>query len=173
VAPQQQSSPSLPVAALREPSSTHRDSMRYFQRPGHCFPLCYQPGGVLSRPGHTEASYDLTVLAGLTQCPGGVLAEIVREDGQVMRYEELQVFAKKHRLVVTSVQDLIAYRLEELWNQRHHPQEDRRMEACAAVQALYAKHAYTPPGTTTTTATTTTTTTRDPRSSDSSSQEHR
>jgi 3,4-dihydroxy-2-butanone 4-phosphate synthase len=74
------------------------------------FPLRYRPGGVLVRGGHTEASLDLTRLAGLQ--PAGVLAEVVNDDGSLMRLDDLKVMAVKHNLVVTSVQDIIAYRLE-------------------------------------------------------------
>lgn len=81
-----------------------------FQRPGHVFPLRYKKGGVLTRAGHTEASLDLTRLAGLH--PGGVLAEIVHDDGSLMRLPSLIEFSKKHGLILTSVQDLIAYRME-------------------------------------------------------------
>ncbi|EKX50961.1 hypothetical protein GUITHDRAFT_157268 [Guillardia theta CCMP2712] len=80
-----------------------------FTRPGHIFPLRGVPGGVLSREGHTEASIDLSVLAGCT--PAGVLCEIVTEDcSEMMRVPELKVFAKKHSLVFTSIQDLKMYR---------------------------------------------------------------
>lgn len=81
-----------------------------FTRPGHVFPLRYKPGGVLVRAGHTEASLDLTKLAGLR--PGGVLAEIVHDDGSMMRLPDLKIMAKRFGLVLTSVQDIKAYRLE-------------------------------------------------------------
>ena len=81
-----------------------------FYRPGHVFPLRYRPGGVLSRAGHTEASLDLSRLAGLS--PAGVLAEVVDDQGEPLRLEGLRAFAQTHGLVLTSVQDLIAYRLE-------------------------------------------------------------
>lgn len=81
-----------------------------FQRPGHVFPLRYKEGGVLSRMGHTEASLDLTKLAGLR--PGGVLAEVVHDDGSMMRLPDLRVMAAKFGLVLTSVQDIKAYRTE-------------------------------------------------------------
>ena len=92
--------------ALVDPESCAAD----FQRPGHVFPLRYKAGGVLSRAGHTEASLDLTRLAGLR--PGGVLAEIVNDDGSLARLETLKQFAARHNLVLTSVQDIIAYRYE-------------------------------------------------------------
>ena len=92
--------------ALVDPMAHAED----FQRPGHVFPLRYRAGGVLSRAGHTEASLDLTRLAGLR--PGGVLAEIVNDDGSLARLSALKEFAAKYHLVLTSVQDIIAYRYE-------------------------------------------------------------
>jgi len=78
-------------------------------QPGHVFPLMGQPGGVLARAGHTEASMDLALLAGLE--PAGVLVEILNEDGTMARRPELEVFAREHGLKVGSVADLIRYRL--------------------------------------------------------------
>lgn len=77
-------------------------------RPGHIFPLRYQPGGVLRRPGHTEAAVDLAQLAGLK--PAGALCEILNEDGTMARLPELQVFAKEHGLKLVSIEQLIEYR---------------------------------------------------------------
>jgi 3,4-dihydroxy 2-butanone 4-phosphate synthase/GTP cyclohydrolase II len=77
-------------------------------RPGHIFPLRYQPGGVLRRAGHTEAAIDLAILAGLR--PAGVLAEIVADDGSIARLADLERFAKEHDLVMVQIADLIAYR---------------------------------------------------------------
>lgn len=93
------------LRALAHPSSVATD----FTRPGHIFPLRYRPGGVLKRAGHTEASVDFARLAGCA--PVGVLCEIVNDsDGSMARLPELQVFAKKHNLVVTSIADLVMYR---------------------------------------------------------------
>jgi len=77
-------------------------------RPGHVFPLRARPGGVLERPGHTEAGVDLARLAGLT--PVGVLVELVNDDGTMARLPELRVFAREHGLALISIADLIAYR---------------------------------------------------------------
>jgi 3,4-dihydroxy 2-butanone 4-phosphate synthase/GTP cyclohydrolase II len=79
-------------------------------RPGHIVPLRAKDGGVLRRPGHTEAAVDLAVLAGLR--PAGVLCEIVSEKDPtgMARGEELRVFADEHDLVMVSIADLIAYR---------------------------------------------------------------
>lgn len=77
-------------------------------RPGHIFPLRYAPGGVLTRPGHTEATVDLALLAG--KRPVGVLAELVNDDGTMMRGTQLRRFADDHGLRMISIEDLIEYR---------------------------------------------------------------
>ncbi len=78
-------------------------------QPGHVFPLMAQPGGVLARAGHTEASMDLALLAGLE--PAGVLVEILNEDGTMARRPELESFVAEHGLKMGTVADLIRYRL--------------------------------------------------------------
>jgi 3,4-dihydroxy 2-butanone 4-phosphate synthase/GTP cyclohydrolase II len=77
-------------------------------RPGHVFPLRYAPGGVLRRPGHTEAAVDLARLAGLP--PAGVLAEVVNDDGTMARLPALRAFADTHGLALISIAQLIEYR---------------------------------------------------------------
>jgi 3,4-dihydroxy 2-butanone 4-phosphate synthase/GTP cyclohydrolase II len=81
-------------------------------RPGHLFPLRARPGGVLERPGHTEAAVDLAELAGLP--PVGVLVEIVNDDGTMARLPDLLAFAARHGLAIISIADLIAYRTARL-----------------------------------------------------------
>ncbi|ESW31702.1 hypothetical protein PHAVU_002G260600 [Phaseolus vulgaris] len=81
-----------------------------FNRPGHIFPLKYREGGVLKRPGHTEASVDLAVLAGLE--PAAVLCEIVDDDGSMARLPKLQQMAKQENLKIISIADLIRYRVK-------------------------------------------------------------
>lgn len=76
--------------------------------PGHIFPLQAMPGGVLERPGHTEAAVDLAVLAGRQRA--GVICEIIRDDGHMARLPDLIDFAAAHGLKMTSVADLIRYR---------------------------------------------------------------
>ena len=78
-----------------------------FVTPGHLFPLRAQTGGVLVRAGHTEASVDLTRLAGLY--PAGVICEIMNEDGTMARNPELKVFAKTHGLKICTIDSLIEY----------------------------------------------------------------
>jgi 3,4-dihydroxy 2-butanone 4-phosphate synthase/GTP cyclohydrolase II len=76
--------------------------------PGHVFPLVAKDGGVLVRAGHTEASVDISRLAGLN--PSGVICEIMNEDGTMARLDDLFRFARLHNLKVGTIRDLIAYR---------------------------------------------------------------
>lgn len=77
-------------------------------RPGHVFPLRACPGGVLERPGHTEATVDLMRLARLQ--PFGVLCELTNSDGTMARINEIVSFAEKNNMPVVTVEDLILYR---------------------------------------------------------------
>lgn len=79
-----------------------------FRRPGHMFPLLAKEGGVLTRKGHTEATVDLMRIAGLKEC--GLCCEIMKDDGDMMRRDDLIEFAKKHNLKIITVSDLIFYR---------------------------------------------------------------
>jgi 3,4-dihydroxy 2-butanone 4-phosphate synthase / GTP cyclohydrolase II len=94
------------IRSLADPGSKSSD----FARPGHVVPLRAKDGGVLRRPGHTEAAVDLAVLAGLH--PAGVLCEVVSEKDPagMARTDELRVFADEHDLALISIADLIAYR---------------------------------------------------------------
>ncbi|MCH8505685.1 MAG: 3,4-dihydroxy-2-butanone-4-phosphate synthase [Ectothiorhodospiraceae bacterium] len=78
-------------------------------QPGHIFPLMAQPGGVLTRAGHTEAGCDLARLAGFE--PSSVIVEILNEDGTMARRDDLIEFAHQHGLKIGTVADLIAYRI--------------------------------------------------------------
>lgn len=78
-------------------------------QPGHIFPLIAQPGGVLHRAGHTEASCDLARLAGLE--PAAVICEIIKEDGEMARRPDLEIFAQQHGLKIGTIADLIHYRM--------------------------------------------------------------
>jgi 3,4-dihydroxy 2-butanone 4-phosphate synthase / GTP cyclohydrolase II len=75
--------------------------------PGHLFPLRAQPGGVLVRNGHTEASVDLARLAGLH--PSAVICEIMKDDGTMARLPDLKIFAQRHDLGVYSIEELVGY----------------------------------------------------------------
>ena len=78
--------------------------------PGHVFPLVAKDGGVLERAGHTEASVDISKLAKLN--PSAVICEVMNEDGTMARYKDLITFAKKHRLKIAKIEDLISHRLK-------------------------------------------------------------
>lgn len=92
------------VAALVSESSQAGD----FIKPGHMFPLKAVAGGVLERAGHTEGTVDLARICGLK--PAGVICEILREDGEMMRLHEIRKFATKHKLKMTAVSEIIKYR---------------------------------------------------------------
>ncbi|MBH98536.1 MAG: 3,4-dihydroxy-2-butanone-4-phosphate synthase [Rhodospirillaceae bacterium] len=81
------------------------------QQPGHVFPLMAQPGGVLSRAGHTEAGCDLVRLAGFE--PAAAIVEILNEDGTMARRDDLLRFANRHDLKIGSIAELISYRLSK------------------------------------------------------------
>jgi 3,4-dihydroxy 2-butanone 4-phosphate synthase / GTP cyclohydrolase II len=92
------------ILRLVDPATTAADLVR----PGHVFPLRYAEGGVLRRPGHTEAAVDLARLAGLPEA--GVLAEVVNDDGTMARLPELREFANVHGLALISIEQLIDHR---------------------------------------------------------------
>jgi 3,4-dihydroxy 2-butanone 4-phosphate synthase/GTP cyclohydrolase II len=95
------------IRVLVDPATEKEDLVS----PGHMFPLRAMPGGVLQRTGQTEGSVDLARLAGLT--PAGVICEIMKPDGTMARMPDLEIFAKEHDLVIVSIADLIAYRLQQ------------------------------------------------------------
>jgi 3,4-dihydroxy 2-butanone 4-phosphate synthase/GTP cyclohydrolase II len=92
------------ITKMIDPEATAGD----FVRPGHIFPLRYAEGGVLRRRGHTEAAVDLATAAGLS--PAGVVCEIIKDDGTMMRLPDLRVFADEHGLALISIEQLIEYR---------------------------------------------------------------
>jgi 3,4-dihydroxy 2-butanone 4-phosphate synthase / GTP cyclohydrolase II len=83
-------------------------------QPGHIFPVMAQPGGVLTRAGHTEAGCDLARLAGLE--PSAAIVEILKEDGSMARRPDLEIFGKTHGIRIGTIADLIRYRLEKEHN---------------------------------------------------------
>jgi len=99
-----------------------------FSKPGHLFPLCSRVGGVLERPGHTESTYDMCRLSGMTHC--GLLAELMHDDGTMFRKEASLDFARKHKLEIVSVEQIIEYR-------QQHP----LAEGMASTQDLLAAEA--------------------------------
>ena len=110
------------VLAAARKDSTHTDIVQ----PGHIFPLIAKNGGVLTRAGHTEASVDLSKLAGLE--PAAVIVEILNADGTMARRPELEVIAEEHGIKIGTIADLIEYRNQnettiERLTQCHFPTE--------------------------------------------------
>lgn len=108
----------LTARILADPNSTPAS----ITRPGHIFPLRAVNGGVRERPGHTEAAVDLCRLAGLA--PVGVIAELVHDDGEMMRLDSLRDFAAEHGCPLISIEDLVSY-VEAVESRKAHvSQED-------------------------------------------------
>lgn len=107
------------LRALATPTAVAGD----FTRPGHLFPLRAREGGVIVRAGHTEATVDLARLAGFQ--PAGALAELVHDDGRMMRTEALARFARDHGLPFISIEALIRYRLSQEQLLAPAPHSDR------------------------------------------------
>ena len=95
------------ISVLLNENSSPEDLVK----PGHLFPLEARKGGVLRRAGHTEASVDLSILAGLK--PAAVICEIMNDDGTMARMKDLEGFAKIHNLNIYTIADLIAYRTQK------------------------------------------------------------
>ena len=104
-------------------------------QPGHIFPLMAQPGGVLTRAGHTEAGCDLARLAGLE--PAAVIVEILKEDGSMARKPDLEVYAKLHGLKIGTIEDLIRYRIENEKTIKHVAESELATE-----HGNFTLHAY-------------------------------
>ena len=114
-----------------------------FRRPGHMFPLLAKDGGVLVRMGHTEATVDLMRLAGLKEC--GLCCEIMKDDGDMMRRNDLIEFSKKHNLKMITVSDLIDYRkknedLMELYAKAKMPTKYGEFEILTFVNKITKQH---------------------------------
>ncbi|MDJ0663659.1 MAG: bifunctional 3,4-dihydroxy-2-butanone-4-phosphate synthase/GTP cyclohydrolase II [Acidimicrobiia bacterium] len=92
------------ILAVVDPETRPQD----LTRPGHMFPLRSEDGGVLARPGHTEAAVDLARLAGLY--PAGVVCEVVKEDGSMARADYLEALATRYQIPLITIKDLITYR---------------------------------------------------------------
>ena len=130
---------SLTARKCVEPGARPED----FRRPGHMFPLVAASGGVLERPGHTEATVDLMRLAGLEEC--GLCCEIMREDGTMMRTAELLRFAAEHRLTIITVADIVRYRkCHEQWLEKvteaDLPTKYGHFRICGFVSRLTGEH---------------------------------
>lgn len=130
-----------PITALKviDENSKPED----FRRPGHMFPLLAKEGGVLVRMGHTEATVDLMRLAGLKEC--GLCCEIMKDDGDMMRKNDLIEFSKKHNLKMITVSALIDYRkknedLMELYAKAKMPTKYGEFEILTFVNKITKQH---------------------------------
>jgi 3,4-dihydroxy 2-butanone 4-phosphate synthase/GTP cyclohydrolase II len=110
------------------------------RQPGHIFPLMAQPGGVLTRAGHTEAGCDLARLAGLD--PSAVIVEIMNDDGTMARRPQLETFAKLHGLRMGTIRDLIRYRLRNESSVERIAERDIQTEFGAFRLCCYEDHVH-------------------------------
>ena len=118
------------VQVLADPAS----EPTHLIRPGHVLPLRARPGGVLTRPGHTEAAVDLTRLAGLP--PVGVIGELVHDDGRMMRYDAVVALGRETGLPVVTIEQLIA------WRQQHDRVERLATTMIPTRHGTFAAHGY-------------------------------
>ena len=119
------------IQAAVHPNAGSRDIVQ----PGHVFPLMAQPGGVLTRAGHTEAGCDLARIAGLE--PAAVIVEILKEDGSMARRPDLEVYAREHGLKIGTIEDLIRYRIENEKTVEHVAETD-----VATEHGVFRVHSY-------------------------------
>ncbi|MEM7164945.1 MAG: 3,4-dihydroxy-2-butanone-4-phosphate synthase [Planctomycetota bacterium] len=117
--------------------ASDKTSPRDLKRPGHLFPLRARAGGVVERPGHTEAAVDLARLAGLS--PAGVICEVMNDDGTMARLSDLEALAEEHNLLIGSIEDLVAY-------QKTHSPAATKAAPPAHVQHLSSARLPTPLG---------------------------
>lgn len=122
------------ISKLANPLTSSED----FVRPGHIFPLIAKNGGVLVRTGHTEGSVDLCKLAGLA--PAGVICEIIKDDGEMARKDDLEIFSKKHNMVIVYISDIVAYRLANEKLVQKISEEEIEILDTKAIQINYKDH---------------------------------
>jgi 3,4-dihydroxy 2-butanone 4-phosphate synthase/GTP cyclohydrolase II len=122
------------ISKLANPLTTSSD----FVRPGHIFPLIAKDGGVLVRTGHTEGSVDLCRLAGLA--PVGVICEIIKDDGEMARRDDLEIFAKKYDMMIVYISDIVEYRLANEQLVKKISEEEIEIVGVKATQIDYEDH---------------------------------
>jgi 3,4-dihydroxy 2-butanone 4-phosphate synthase/GTP cyclohydrolase II len=110
------------------------------RHPGHIFPIMAQPGGVLTRAGHTEAGCDLARLAGFE--PAAVIVEIMNDDGTMARRPDLEAFARAHSLKIGTIGDLIRYRLRNERSVERISEQEVQTEFGAFRLYLYEDHVH-------------------------------
>ena len=122
------------ISKLANPLTKSSD----FVRPGHIFPLIAKDGGVLVRTGHTEGSVDLCRLAGLA--PVGVICEIIKDDGEMARKDDLEIFAKKHDMMIVYISDIVEYRLANEQLVKRVKEEEIEIMGMKSMQITYEDH---------------------------------
>jgi len=109
-----------------------------FVAPGHIFPLIAKDGGVLVRTGHTEGSVDLCRLAGVA--PIGVICEIIKDDGEMARRDDLEIFSQKHNMPIVYISDLVEYRLSKEQIVQKISQESFNFLGSKTTKIVYKDH---------------------------------
>jgi 3,4-dihydroxy 2-butanone 4-phosphate synthase/GTP cyclohydrolase II len=124
----------LTVKILANPISKAEELVK----PGHIFPLIAKEGGTLVRTGHTEGSVDLCRLAGLA--PSGVICEIIKDDGEMARRDDLEKFAKEHNLKTVYISDIVEYRLANEKLLQLHSEEEIEFFGIQAQKKVFSDH---------------------------------
>ena len=109
-----------------------------FVRPGHIFPLIAKDGGVLVRTGHTEGSVDLCKLAGLA--PAAVICEIIKDNGEMARKDDLEIFSEQHNLPIVYISDIVEYRLANEKLVKRLNEEEIELMGVKVTQVSYEDH---------------------------------
>jgi len=122
------------ISKLSNPLTVASD----FVRPGHIFPLIAKDGGVLVRTGHTEGSVDLCKLAGLA--PAAVICEIINDDGKMARMDDLEIFSKKHDMVIVYISDIVEYRLANEQLIKRISTEESELRGIKVEKMIYTDH---------------------------------
>ena len=122
------------IAKLSHPQTVSED----FVRPGHIFPLIAKDGGVLVRTGHTEGSVDLCKLAGVA--PAAVICEIIKDDGEMARMDDLQHFSQKHSMPIVYISDIVEYRLAHEKLIKRTKEEEVELRGIKVEKITYKDH---------------------------------
>ncbi|NKQ40479.1 MAG: bifunctional 3,4-dihydroxy-2-butanone 4-phosphate synthase/GTP cyclohydrolase II [Sulfurovum sp.] len=122
------------ISKLANPLTVSSD----FVRPGHIFPLIAKDGGVLVRTGHTEGSIDICRLAGLS--PVAVICEIIKDNGEMARMDDLEVFSVEHNLPIVYISDIVSYRLSNEQLIKRTSEEERDFRGVKVQQYTYSDH---------------------------------
>lgn len=123
------------IKILANPISKKEDLVR----PGHIFPLIAKEGGVLVRTGHTEGSVDLCKLSGISAC--AVICEIMKDDGEMARRDDLDIFGEKHNLVTVFISDLVEYRARHESIVKESTKKESEFLGAKVIKHIFIDHA--------------------------------